>query len=348
MPADKQTQIFFFVALFLAVLALNIAMFWPFIGAVVVAITLGSIFGPTHKKILRLFNGRAALSSFASVIAVILIMIIPISFLGTIVFKEASVLYSIFREGGNETYVNSVNNIINLNLHKISPDLSFDMRDAFSKILDFFVDNVVKIFSGLSGALFTLFLALLGFYYILKDGDKLKKVLMGLSPLADEYDEDIFSKLSKTISSVIRGSLLVALAQGILTGVGFFVFGIPTPAVWGAVAVLSALIPMIGTALVLVPGILYLFSVGAVGAGIGLLVWGILIVGTVDNFMRPKLLERGIQIHPFFILISVLGGLEFFGAVGFLLGPLLLSLMFALLDIYRKEFKREVEEIHQH
>jgi predicted PurR-regulated permease PerM len=78
------------------------------------------------------------------------------------------------------------------------------------------------------------------------------------------------------------------------------------------------------------------------------LAWGILIVGTIDNFMRPKLIERGTHIHPFFILMSVLGGLEFFGAVGFLLGPILLSLMFALLDIYKKEFKKEVEEIHQH
>lgn len=348
MPADKQTQIFFFVAIFLAVLTLNIAMFLPFIGAVVIALTLSSMFDPLYKKILKLFKGRAALSSFISVIAVLLIVIIPISFLGTMVFKEASVLYSIFRDGGDEAYINNINSIINTSLQKISPELSFSVRDSFSKVLDFFVNNIAKIFSGISGALFALFFAMLGLYYIFKDGDKLRKILMHLSPLADEYDEIIFDKLSRTVRSVISGSLLVALAQGILTGIGFFIFGIPTPAVWGAVAIIAALIPMIGTSLVLVPGIIYVFSTGGMGAGIGLLAWGFLVVGTIDNFMRPKLLEKGIQIHPFFILMSVLGGMEFFGAVGFLLGPLLLSLMFALLDIYKKEFKKEIEEIHKH
>lgn len=345
MPADKQTQIFFFVILFFAVLALNIAMFLPFIGAVVIALTLGSIFSPVYKKILGFFSGKEAISAFITVVVVILIIIIPVAFLGTMVFKEASVLYSIFREGGNESYISNINGIVNSSLHKISPSLSFNVRDAFSKVLDFFVNNISKIFSGISGAAFSLFLALLGLYYILKDGDKLKKVLMSLSPLADEYDEDIFSKLSKTVSSVIRGSLLVALIQGILTGIGFLVFGLPTPAVWGAVAVISALVPMIGTSLVLAPGIIYLFSIGSTGAAIGLLAWGFLIVGTIDNFLRPKLFERGINIHSFFILISVLGGLKFFGAIGFLLGPLLLSLMFALLDIYKKEFKKDVEQV---
>jgi predicted PurR-regulated permease PerM len=348
MPADKQTQIFFFVAIFLAILALNIAMFMPFIGAIVIAITLSSMFSSVHKKIFKIFKGKAAVSSLVSVFAVILIVIIPISFLCTIVFKEASVLYSIFRDGGDEAYINNINNIVNSNLHKISSGLSFSARDSFSTAMDFFVNNIAKIFSGISGALFSLFFAMLGLYYIFKDGDKLRKILTHLSPLADEYDDIILNKLSITVNSVIRGSLLVALSQGILTGIGFLIFGIPTPAVWGAVAVICALIPMIGTSLVLIPGILYLFSVGATGAGIGLLAWGILVVGTVDNFMRPKLLEKGIHIHPFFILMSVLGGLEFFGAVGFLLGPLLLSLMFALLDIYKKEFKQEVEEIHRH
>src|SRR3989338_2325009 len=183
MPADKQTQVFFFIALFLAVLALNIAMFLPFIGAIVIALTLGSVFSPMHKNISRLLRGREAVSSLVTVAVVVLIIVIPISFLGAMVFKEASVLYSIFREGGNESYISNINGIVNSSLHKISPNFSFNVRDAFSKILDFFVNNVSKIFSGISGALFSLFLAMLGLYYILKDGDKLKKVLMSLSPL---------------------------------------------------------------------------------------------------------------------------------------------------------------------
>ncbi|MBI4119076.1 MAG: AI-2E family transporter [Parcubacteria group bacterium] len=341
---DKNVQIYFFVAVFLAVLALNVAMFLPFIGAVVLALTLTVAFRPVYNWILKRLGGRAGLSSLATVLLTVLIIIIPIAFLSTLVFKEASVVYSIFRDGSGEAYVGDLNRIINTQLQNISPGLSFDFMAVFEKILNFFVRNLGSVFSGVSGAVFSLFLALMALYYLLKDGDRLKKVIMSLSPLADEYDDQVFNKLSLTVSSVIKGSLLVAVIQGVLTGAGFFIFGIPNPAIWGTIGIIAALIPMLGTALVIIPGLIYLFSIGSSGAALGLLLWGAVIVGSVDNLLRPKLFERGINIHPFFILISVLGGLEFFGAVGFLLGPLLLSLLFSLLDIYKKEFKRDVEQ----
>lgn len=345
MPTDKQTQIYFFVAIFLAVLALNVAVFLPFIGAIVLALTLAVAFNPVYAWILRRFNNRASWAALATILLVVLVIIIPIAFLGALVFKEAGVVYSVFRDGSGEAYVGNLNRVINAKLQDISPGLAFDARAVFEKILNFFVRNLGGVFSGISGAVFSLFLALMALYYLFKDGAKLKRAVMNLSPLADEYDDQVFDKLAQTVSSVVKGSLLVAVIQGALTGVGFFVFGIPNPAIWGAIGVIAALIPMIGTAVVIVPGLVYLFSAGSAGAALGLLAWGAVIVGSVDNLLRPKLFERGINIHPFFILISVLGGLEFFGAVGFLLGPLLLSLLFSLLDIYKKEFKRDVEQV---
>lgn len=342
---NKNVQVYFFAVLLIAILALNLAMFWPFVGAIVVALTLVSIFGPVYRAIKRGLGGRESLSSLITVILVLAIIVAPLIFFGTLVVREASVVYTVFKGGASETYLNNLNSGLNSVLKKAYPAAVFDVRLAFEKVLDFFVRNVAGIFSSVSGAVFSLFLALMALYYLLKDGDKLKKVVMNLSPLADSYDEDIFNKLAQTVSSVIKGSLLVAVLQGLLTGLGFLVFGIPNPAVWGAVAVLAALIPMIGTALVLVPAVIYLFVAGSAGASLGLLLWGAVIVGSVDNLLRPKLFERGINIHPFFILLSVLGGLEFFGAVGFLLGPLLLSLLFSLLDIYKKEFKDDVEQV---
>ncbi len=345
MTADKQNQIYFFAAVLLAVLALNIAVFLPFIGAIVVSLTLVSVFGPVYRSIKKILGNRETLASLATVVLVLAIIVAPLVFFGTLVVREASVVYTVFKGGASESYLNNLNNGLNSVLEKVYPAASFDVRLAFEKVLDFFVRNVAGIFSSVSGAVFSLFLALMALYYLLKDGEKFKKVVMGLSPLADEYDDEIFKKLAQTVSSVVKGSLLVAMIQGLLTGIGFLVFSIPNPAVWGAVAVLAALIPMIGTALVLAPAVIYLFVTGSAGAALGLLLWGAIIVGSVDNLLRPKLFERGINIHPFFILIAVLGGLEFFGAVGFLLGPLLLSLLFSLLDIYKKEFKQDAEQI---
>jgi predicted PurR-regulated permease PerM len=105
--------------------------------------------------------------------------------------------------------------------------------------------------------------------------------------------------------------------------------------VWGSIAAVAALIPGVGTALVVVPGVLYLFFTGSTGYAIGLLIWGLLAVGLIDNLLGPLVVNRGIKIHPFIILLSVLGGLTFFGLVGFILGPLIIAFLFALLEIYK-------------
>mgnify|MGYP001572074651 FL=1 len=179
-----------------------------------------------------------------------------------------------------------------------------------------------------------IFIFLVALYYLFKDGDKLKTAVVSLSPLQDIHDETIFNKLEVTINSVIRGSLAIALIQGILTAIGFAIFGVPNATLWGSVAAIAALVPGIGTALVLLPAILYLYLSGETLSAVGLLLWGMTAVGLVDNFLGPKLVERGMQLHPFLILLSILGGISFFGPLGFLLGPLILGLLFALLEVY--------------
>ena len=178
------------------------------------------------------------------------------------------------------------------------------------------------------------FLFFIALYYLLKDGHKLKAAIVALSPLADADDETIFQKLERAINSVMKGNLLIALVKGALTLAGFAIFGVPAAILWGSVGVIAALIPGIGTAILFAPAILFLFLSGKVFFGVGLIAWGVLVVGLVDNILGPKLLGRGMQLHPLIILLSVLGGIGFFGPIGFLLGPLTMSLLFALLDIY--------------
>lgn len=339
MLVRKHAQTYFFAAIFLAVLVLNAAMFWPFAGAVVLALTLYVVFNPLYFRLRKVMGNRSGWAALATVVLVFLIIVAPLAFFGVVAFRETSVLYSVFREGGGEGYIGNLNRLVNSKLQTVWPGFSFDVQSVVARVVNFLVENVAGIFSSISNAVFSLFLALMALYYLFKEGGKMRAALKNLSPLADEHDENILAKMSRAVNAVIKGSILVAVIQGVLTGLGFLVFGLPNPALWGAVAVISALIPMVGTALVLGPAVVYLVVVKSAGAALGLLLWGVVIVGGVDNLLRPKLFERGINIHPFFILISVLGGLKFFGAVGFLLGPLLLSLLFALLDIYKREFK---------
>jgi predicted PurR-regulated permease PerM len=171
-------------------------------------------------------------------------------------------------------------------------------------------------------------------YYLLKDGYKLKNYLLALSPLDDSNNNFIINRIRLAVFSVVKGNLLIGLIQGTLTGIGFALFGVPNPVLWGGVASIAALIPSIGTAIVITPAIIFLFVSGNnVGAG-GLLVWGIIVVGLVDNFLGPKLVGSSMRLHPLVTFLAVLGGLAFFGPLGILLGPLVLSIFLVLVEIY--------------
>jgi predicted PurR-regulated permease PerM len=127
---------------------------------------------------------------------------------------------------------------------------------------------------------------------------------------------------------------VIALLQGVIAGVGFFLFGLPNPALWGSTAAISALIPGVGTSLVLIPAVIYVMIFGSPVQGIGLLLWSLLAVGLVDNLLGPRLMRKGAKIPQFAIFIAVMGGLAVFGPLGFVIGPLVFSLLFTLLDIY--------------
>jgi predicted PurR-regulated permease PerM len=129
----------------------------------------------------------------------------------------------------------------------------------------------------------------------------------------------------------------VALCQGIVAGIGFAIFGVPSPFFWGAVAGLFALVPGVGPALIWIPAVIYLYLTGNDGsiAWIGQIIWGVVAVGLIDNVVGPKMLNRGIQIHPLFILLAVIGGISMFGPEGFLFGPLVLSIFVAVIDVWK-------------
>ncbi len=183
-------------------------------------------------------------------------------------------------------------------------------------------------------SLFNLLLVAVAFFFFLKDGTRFKESVIRLSPLNETYNHEITEKLEISIRSVLKGTLFIALIQGVLAGIGFLIFGIPNATLWGSIAMIAALIPGAGTGLVVVPGIAYLFFSGKIAAAIGLFIWGAVMVGMVDNVLMSTLYGRGIKIHPLIILFSVLGGLSFFGPTGFLFGPIAVGLLLTLIKIY--------------
>jgi predicted PurR-regulated permease PerM len=196
------------------------------------------------------------------------------------------------------------------------------------------VNGLGTILSKLANLIWIFFLALFACYYLLRDGAGLRDAIVRTVPLPEYHTKGIFEKLHSTATSVIRGSLLAAVCYGILMGVGFWMFGLPNPVLWGAVSVIAALIPVFGIFLIAIPAIGTLLFSGNLSAAIGFAVWIFLIGALMENILRPWLIGRNGKVHPFLLLFSVLGGLSVFGATGILLGPLALSFLITLFDIY--------------
>ena len=325
-----QPRLYFLLAVLVGTFVLAFFIFRPFLYALVLAMVFAVVFQPVHQKIMGFFRGQQGLAAFATILIVVVFVFTPLVFLGIQLFKEAEQLYfSLANGSGKDAILNVLNSLRS----------DFNLDQYFKQGLDWLIQRLGSVFSGFAKIMASSFVFLITLYYLLKDGNKLKANIIALSPLSDTDDEAISKKLEMAINSVIKGSLLIALIQGAMTMIGFTIFGVPNAVLWGSVAAIAALIPGIGTALVFVPAIAFLFIQGETFYGICLVLWGMGAVGLIDNFLGPKLVGRGIHLHPLIILLSVFGGLVFFGPIGFLLGPLTATLLFALLDIYSLQIK---------
>jgi predicted PurR-regulated permease PerM len=336
---NKTTQDYFLVALLVGTLLLTFFIFQPFLYAIVFAIVFAVVFKPVHQKILSLVRGREWLGAILTLLAILVFIVTPLMLLAMQVFQEAGQLYASLSDSGGGNGILSVINTLVQEIQKLFPGtqgFSFDIHQYTKQGLAWLLQNIGFVFSNVTKIMMSFFVFLIAFFYLLKDGDKMKNFVVMFSPLADSDDEAILKKLEGATNSVVKGNLTVAAIQGTMTAIGFTIFGIPNPIFWGSIAVIAALIPGVGTMLVLAPAIVFLFFTGNTIAGFGLLAWAVGAVGFIDNFLGPKLVGRGAKLHPLLVLLAVLGGIIFFGPIGIILGPLTVSFLLALVDIHLK------------
>ena len=197
--------------------------------------------------------------------------------------------------------------------------------------------------SGFMSFIMQLFVMLLGLYYLFLHGPNILHEMRALIPLQPQYEERIIQKFTGVVHATFTGSLAVAFIQGALGGLGFLIFGISSPLLWGAAMALVSLVPVVGTALVWGPVVIFYLLTGSVLKGLlMLLVFG-LVVGSVDNILKPILIKRGMEIHTLWVFVSIIGGLSVFGFLGIVLGPFLFTILVVLLEIYKVEFGSAAE-----
>jgi predicted PurR-regulated permease PerM len=326
---------FFFILLFITFI-FSFFIFRPFWIVLVLSISFSIVFYPLYVWFnKKLPNG---LSAFLTVFLFAIIVLGLLFGLGVIILNQSQSLYGLFSNNENNfSFIDSINNSIS----KILPQgISFNLYEKISGIISLITNNIASIFTSTLSALFSFFLIFLSMFFFLKDNALWKKAIKIISPLSDADDEKITNKLSLAVNGILKGYLFISFIQGILVSIGFAIFGVPNPALWGLVAMITALIPTIGSGLVTIPAIIFLFATGNIVSAIGLAIWGIALVGTIDNILNPVIVGNKIDLHPILILFSVLGGISLLGPVGILVGPLTISLLYTLISIYRNEFQQ--------
>lgn len=314
----------------------------PFLATLVLATMFAVIFYPLYRRILKRVGNREAIASLITVLLSGICILIPLTFLGTQVFHESVQLYgSLTQEDNKQNTVVALINSAGQTFENFLPgtgnsftSLSNNIDIYIKQGLEWFINHLDVALSSASTLVLDLFIFFISFYYLLIDGNRLKQIIIKLSPLDDDEDEIIFKRLGLAVDSVIKGNLLIAFLQGILATIGFTIFGVPNSILWGTVTIITALVPYFGSSLVLIPGVIYLFIIGSSLPAIGLMLWGIFVVGLIDNILGPKLIGHGLKLHPLLVLLSVLGGIALFGPIGIFIGPLTMSLLFAFISIY--------------
>jgi predicted PurR-regulated permease PerM len=307
----------------------------PFLNVIILALVMAILLSPIYEWILKLLGGRSKTAASALVVLTIIFILIPITLLSVQIFNQSREVY-VQLQNGEVDYVQQVISSIEKPIQVHFPNFSLDVKGFFQQIVVWIGNNAANIISGISNTFLGLILVLISLFFFLKDGKKFLNYIVKLSPLDDAYDIKIFHRIGIMISSVVRGVLFIAIIQAVLVGVGFYLFGVPNATLWGTVAIIASLLPFIGTGLVVLPGVAYLLITGNLIGAIGLAVWGILLVGLIDNLLMPTLYGRGAQVHSLVILFAVLGGLYAFGPLGFLVGPMMVSFFVAILEIYRE------------
>jgi predicted PurR-regulated permease PerM len=335
-----------FFALFIFLLYQAARLFTPFVSSLLWAGIITIALYPVYRRLLALVRGRAAIASGIMTLVTAVLIIGPgISALAALA-SQADDLYSYVSELLKSGRIEELwGRILDSPLGAIPGLPAVQELD----IQRFVVEHLGNLSSRLAGQIgdilkntlllvVNLLIMIFALFFFFRDGEGHYRTAMDLLPFTAAQKEGMAQKFMDTFNAVIAGVFFIAILQGLMTGIGFAVFGVPFPALWGFLAAFLALLPVGGATLVWLPGAIYLFTTGATLKGVLLAVWGVLLVSTPDNFLKPLIIGKKAKIPTFFLFIAILGGIRAYGFLGILFGPVVVTLLTAFVQIYREEF----------
>jgi predicted PurR-regulated permease PerM len=340
----------FLTVVLLLTAALFLYMTRPFHLPIVLAAVLTTLFYPLYRRLLRRFRGRRGLASLVCCLAFILGLLLPLYVVGTLVVRQAVELYqSVEHDVEAMLQGRTPEFLLRLQSQPWYGRLGLDRIDwpatarAVARSGGSFVAGIVSRTSrGTVEAVVAILITVFTLFYFLIDGRRLMLYFRSLSPLSDAQNLALIERFASVSRATVRGTFLICTIQATLGTLALWIFGVPNALFWGVVMLVLAFIPMVGTAFVLLPAAAYQILTGHLWQGIGILVVSFGVVFTIDNLLRPRLVGRDAGMHDLLIFFSTLGGLATFGAMGFIVGPIIASFFVALLDMYAREYAHEL------
>ena len=333
------------VFLFVLISAIFMRLIWGFLLAVVMAAIFAGLTYPLYTRLLRLFRGRKPAAAAVTLVVVFLLVVVPLVFFTEVVGEQAvqisqsvrpqvsGFLHKFDEPGAPLDWIPFWDR-----LEPYREQITKKLGDFAGAISAFLVNSLSAAAQGTLRFFFDLFIMAYSMFFFLMHGPEVRDQVMRLFPLEEADKELLLGKFVSVSRATIKGTLVIGIVQGGLAGLALAVVGIKGAVFWGTVMAVLSIIPGIGTALVWVPAVIYLFMVGRTLPAIGLLVWCAIVVGTADNVLRPLLVGKDTEMPDLLVLLSTFGGLALFGAIGLVIGPVIAALFLAMWRIYSETF----------
>lgn len=345
-------------AFILLLTLVSIAFVWlllPFYGAVLWAVILAILFQPMQRRLERRLHGRRNWAALISVAACVFIVILPITLIFGAMVREGASVYQRVGSGDIDfnQYVQQFQGSLPVSIQDWLGDAGFgslsDISNRLASALEqgsrLIATHMLSIGQNTLQFLVSTGIMLYLLFFLFRDGRSLGQMIRITIPLSDEYTYKLIDKFTAVVRATVKGNVIIAIVQGVIGGVAFWALGIEAALLWGVMMAFLSLLPAIGSAIVWVPVAAYLLITGAYVKGAILIFVGVVVIGLVDNFLRPPLVGKETKLPDYVVLISTVGGMTLMGINGFVLGPLIAALFIVAWSLYRQEQAEEAEQV---
>jgi predicted PurR-regulated permease PerM len=329
-------------------------IFRPFLVSVLLAAILVSLAYPAFEWTCDRLKGRRGLAALITCLWLTLLFLVPFVVVLIMLAQQVAQVYTGLQaeaESGRiaamldpdpEGWVGSIRLWLSEQLGLEDVDLMTNVGAALQQASVFLLRHATEILSGVFSVFMNFFIILITMFFLFRDGERLHAEIRTWSPLSSQYEQRLVDTFRQVASAAVVGNLLTALAQGTAAGIVFWSLGVQNAVFWGALSAFGSLIPVVGASIIWVPWAIYFFVTGMYLQGILMVALQSLIVGSIDNVLRPILIEGKAKMHTLVVFLAIIGGIAYFGILGMFLGPIVVALGLTFLELYKTEFREEL------